>query len=143
LKILWLAHRDIKNPRAGGAERTIYEVTRRLVKDGFYVTILTAGFKGCKRFETIEGVKVFRYDRILGPHLVLPYKLLKENYDFVINDLGHVVPWPSAPILSKKILCFFVTFMPELCQGRLTLCLLTFYQTLKRSIKLFIRNLSL
>jgi len=37
---------------------------------------------------------------------VLAYKLFKENYDFIINDLAHVVPWPSAPILSKKIVFF-------------------------------------
>ena len=30
MKILWFAHRDIKHPSAGGAERTIYEVGRRL-----------------------------------------------------------------------------------------------------------------
>ena len=44
MKILWLAHRDPLNPRAGGAERIIYEVGRRLVvkgiSEGFNVTVI-------------------------------------------------------------------------------------------------------
>jgi hypothetical protein len=34
MKILWLSHRDIKHPRYGGAERTIYEIGKRFVAYG-------------------------------------------------------------------------------------------------------------
>ena len=45
MKVLWLAHRDPKNPRAGGAERIIYEVGIRLTKDGHQVSVLAGGWK--------------------------------------------------------------------------------------------------
>jgi len=107
LKILWLAHRDIKNPRAGGAERYVYEVSKRLVKEGYDITVIAPSFKGGKSFELINGIKVLRYRTNFGPHLVLPFHILTRKYDCIINDLGHVVPWPTAPLFSKNNIVMF------------------------------------
>ena len=40
MKILWFAHRDIKHPKAGGAERTIYEVGKRFSALGIDVNLV-------------------------------------------------------------------------------------------------------
>lgn len=107
MKILWLAHRDPLNPRAGGAERTIHEVCKRLAENGHAVTILTGGWKDCKRYEVLSGFKIFRYGKNIGPHLALPVFLIKRRYDVVVNDLGHAIPWFSSAVLSKNNIVFF------------------------------------
>lgn len=107
MNILWLAHRDIKNPRAGGAERTIYEVGRRLVREGHKVTLLTSGFAGGSKTENIEGMKVLRYGHLAAVHLVMPYFIFRGGYDVVINDLGHAIPWPSTFMWKGKRIVFF------------------------------------
>ena len=107
MRILWLAHRDIQNPRAGGAERTIYEVGRMLVERGFEVILLTGGWKGCKPVENFKGIEIHRFGKNVGPHLVLPYFLLKYNFDLVVNDLGHALPWFSSTFLNKHNIVFF------------------------------------
>ena len=107
MKILWLAHRDPFNPRAGGAERTIYEVCKRLAGNGHSVTLLTGGWRGCKHNEDMSGFKIFRYGKNIGPHLALPVFLLKYRYDIIVNDLGHAIPWFSSSVISKNNIVFF------------------------------------
>ena len=107
VKILWLAHRDPMNPRAGGAERTIYEVCTRLVKKGHKITLLTGGWKNCKSIEYLDGIEIHRVGEKVGPHLALPVFLLKNHYDVVVNDLGHAVPWISSTVLNKNNIVFF------------------------------------
>jgi len=107
LNILWLAHRDPMNPKAGGAERTIYEVCTRLAKKGHKITLLTGGWKGCRPREDLDGIAIFRYGKNLGPHLALPIFLLKNKYDIIVNDLGHAVPWVLSTFMSKHNIVFF------------------------------------
>ena len=77
MRILWLAHRDPLNPRAGGAERTIYEVCRMLVERGFKIILLTGGWKGCKPIENFQGIEIHRFGKNIIPHLVVPVFILK------------------------------------------------------------------
>ena len=107
MEILWLAHRDPLNPRSGGAERTINEVCTRLVKKGHKITLLTGGWKGCRQTDDVQGFKIYRFGKSIGPHLALPIFLLKKRYDVVVNDLGHAVPWFSSTILNKDNIVFF------------------------------------
>jgi glycosyltransferase involved in cell wall biosynthesis len=107
VKILWLAHRDPMNPRAGGAERTINEVCTRLVQRGHKVILLTGGWQGCKPVENLQGIEIHRFGRNIAPHLALPVLLLKYHFDLVVNDLGHAVPWISSSILNKHNVVFF------------------------------------
>ena len=123
MKILWLAHRDPLNPRAGGAERTIYEVCTRLVRKGHKVTLLTGGWKGCRQSDNIQGITVYRFGRNVGPHLVLPVLLLKKRYDVVMNDLGHAVPWFSSTILNKDNIVFFRHLHSRSLPGQVNLLL--------------------
>ena len=107
MRILWLAHRDPLHPKAGGAERTIFEVTRRLVSGGYEIIIATAGWRGAKEKEDIDGIKVVRLGNSVTLHLLLPFFLLFNRFDVIINDLGHAVPWASASFIGKNNIVFF------------------------------------
>ena len=107
LRILWLAHRDPLNPRAGGAERTIFEVGKRLLNKGNEVTILSGGWNNCKKEEFLEGIRIKRYGYRAAPHLILPIILLKNKFDIVIADLGHAVPWIAPILLRRKTVVSF------------------------------------
>lgn len=107
MRILWLAHRDPLNPRAGGAERTISEVCTRLLKHGHKITLLTGGWKGCKPLENFQGIEIHRFGKNIGPHLALPVFLLKHQFDLVVNDLGHAMPWISSVVLKRHNVVFF------------------------------------
>ncbi|MGC8620294.1 MAG: glycosyltransferase family 1 protein, partial [Thermoplasmata archaeon] len=60
MRILWFAHRDIKHPRAGGAERTIYEVGRKLVKKNNEVHLVSVNPGNLLPYEIIEGIIIHR-----------------------------------------------------------------------------------
>jgi len=107
MRMLWLAHRDPLNPKAGGAERTIYEVCIRLLQKGHKIILLTGGWKDCKRLENFQGIEIHRFGKNIGPHLALPVFLLRYRFDLVVDDLGHAVPWISSTILNKHNIVFF------------------------------------
>ena len=107
MRILWLAHRDPMNPKAGGAERTISEVCTRLVKNGHKITLLTGGWKSCKPMENFQGIEIHRFGKNIGPHLALPVFLLRYHFDLVVDDLGHALPWISSVALNKHNIVFF------------------------------------
>jgi glycosyltransferase involved in cell wall biosynthesis len=108
MEILWLAHRDPLNPKAGGAEKIILEVSKRLVDRGYDITILTGGWRNCKRYEFKEGIHIYRYGVRALPHFVLPFFLMKRHFDIVIADLGHAVPWVTPILLRKKTVVSFL-----------------------------------
>ena len=108
MRILWLAHRDPLNPRAGGAERIIYEVGMRLTIDGHQVSILAGGWKHSKKEERINGIHIIRFGYRVGPHIALPIHLIKNRYDVIIADLGHAVPWVSPILLRRKTIVSFL-----------------------------------
>ena len=108
MKILWLAHRDPMNPKAGGAERIIYEIGKRFLSHGHEVTIFTGGWRGCKRVDNLSGITIIRFGMRSGPHIALPIHLLSNNYDIVIADLGHAVPWISPILMRKNVIVSFL-----------------------------------
>ena len=123
MKILWLAHRDPLNPRAGGAEREIYEICTRLVRKGHKVILLTGGGKGCKPRENLQGIEIHRFGKNLAPHVVLPVFLMKYHVDMVVNDLGHAVPWISSTIMNKHNVVFFRHLHARSLPGQVNLLL--------------------
>ena len=107
MRILWLAHRDPLNPRAGGAERIIYEVGKRFILHGHEVTIFAGGWRDCKE-DKIDGINIIRFGKLFGPHIALPVHLLKNKYDIIIADLGHAVPWISPILLGRETVVSFL-----------------------------------
>ena len=92
MKILWLAHRDPLNPKAGGAELIIKEVGLRLAIEHYDLAILTGVWEGAKKEEIYCWIKIKRFEYRADPHFAAPIELLKHDYDLVICDLGHAVP---------------------------------------------------
>ena len=140
LKILWLAHRDPLNPKAGGAERTIYEVSMRLAKKGHKITLLTGGWKGCKAKDNLDGITIYRYGKSLGPHLALPIILLKTKFDIVVNDLGHAVPWVLSTIMGDRNVVFFRHLHARSLPGQVNPLLAKIITSIEKCYFLIYRN---
>ena len=108
MKILWANHRDIQHPRAGGAERTIFEISRRLSLKGHLVHLASSAWCGARSTEVISGVKIARFPSYLGPHLTLPILAAKRpRPDVIIDDLAHVLPWASERLTTVPGVAFF------------------------------------
>ena len=107
MKILWFAHRDVKHPKAGGAERTIYEVGKRLVKLGVDVNVVTVNPGNLLTYEVIEGIKIYRIKGNIRAHLYVKKFIKKINPDAIIDDLAHAIPWFSPWFSNKRIIVFF------------------------------------
>jgi glycosyltransferase involved in cell wall biosynthesis len=60
LRILVLNLRDITNPRAGGAERHLHELFSRLAARGHQVTLHCGSYRGARRGETVDGIRIVR-----------------------------------------------------------------------------------
>jgi len=113
-KILWMTWKDKKHPLAGGAEVVNEELTKRLVKDGYEVIILTSGFEGCKKEEVVDGYKIIRVGGSLSVYRKAR-QFYKKNLigwaDLVIDEINTI------PFLCK----FYVKennilFIHQLCR---------------------------
>lgn len=100
MKILWNNHRDPADPRAGGAERTIDEIGKRLVSSGDEVHLLTSGWTDAESHTTSNGIRIHRFRGYVRPHLQLPRLLRQLEPDVIVDDLAHVIPWGS-PFFSR------------------------------------------
>ncbi|MCI4325402.1 MAG: glycosyltransferase family 4 protein [Thermoplasmata archaeon] len=107
MRILWNNHRDARNPKGGGAERTIQAVGGWLVSHGHRVDLLTVGWPGAAAEETLDGVQIHRFPGALGPHLALPGMVRSVRPDAVVDDLGHVLPWMSPQLTRSRGVAFF------------------------------------
>ena len=98
----------MSSPRAGGAEKTILEVGKYLSSKGHEIDLLTGGWEGASRHETIEGIHVHRYGNRLAPHVAHPaYLRYHREADIVIDDLAHAAPWFSPFLTTKPGLALF------------------------------------
>lgn len=108
MRVLWLAHRDITDPRRGGAERTIIEVSTRLASRGHEVHVLVPRSGNAPPEEVVRGVRFHRAATPLGPHVrSLHFYLNPHKGDVVVGDLGHVVPWLTPYTSSIPGVAFF------------------------------------
>ncbi len=107
MRILWFAHRDIKHNGAGGAERTIYEVGRRLVILNIDVNLVTVNPGNLSSYEIIDGIKIYRIEGNIVSHLSVKKMIEKVDPDVIIDDMGHAVPWGSSWFTNKRVIVFF------------------------------------
>ncbi|MBD3155494.1 MAG: glycosyltransferase, partial [Candidatus Aenigmarchaeota archaeon] len=106
--------RDIKNPAAGGAERYIHELAKRLAI-GNKVTLFTPEFKGCKNKEIIDGVKVVRKGgkyTVYLEALKMYQKEFKGKYDLVIDSIN-TVPFFTPFFVKEPRLTIFYQMSKE------------------------------
>ena len=107
MKILWFAHRDIKNTRAGGAERTIYEVCSRLSKMHVEVHLVTVNPGNLLHYEIVNGIITHRIKGNIKAHLIVRKMIKKIKPDVVVDDMGHAVPWLSSWFTDRPVIIFF------------------------------------
>ncbi|MCI4332556.1 MAG: glycosyltransferase family 4 protein [Thermoplasmata archaeon] len=109
LSVLWLNQLDPGHPWAGGAERHIAEVGRRLVAQGHSLTIVSEAFEGLPAEETRGGIRTLRPVRRGLLHawvLSNAARLVRDlRIDVVLGDLSKIVPWGrhsigGAPLVS-------------------------------------------
>lgn len=99
MNLLFVNHRDLFHPQAGGAERVIYEVSRRLVKKGIDVSWLSEDV----------GNSLDEYDDIKLIHVGNKYTIhflslrYARNYDVVIDSVAHAVPFFSYKVNKKAV----------------------------------------
>jgi len=102
MRILWINHRDPKHPQAGGAEVRLYEISRRLVKRGYEVTVLCEKVGSIPNNDVLDGIEIIRLGNKVSIHILAPLyvKRYGHEYDVIIDDIAHAVPWYS-PLVTK------------------------------------------
>lgn len=99
LRILILNWRDINHPQAGGAERYVHEIGRRLARK-HEITFLCAGYPEAADEETIDGLRVVRRGGRFSVYLYAAKVLMStRGYDLVIDDINGI-PFFS-PVLTR------------------------------------------
>jgi len=108
MRIQWYNHRDIRHPLAGGAERTMWEVCKGLVRRGHSVEVISCRFANLPTQETFDGVQIRRFAGNLGSHLSVPLALRERpRPEVVVEDLAHVVPWGAGMLGRVPTVAFF------------------------------------
>lgn len=87
---------DILNPHAGGQEKYVYEMARRLVSDGYDVKWVASGYPGMKEHEIYEGIDIVRTGNIYTYFISYfrYYLKLRHNALFFIsiNSIPFLLP---------------------------------------------------
>ena len=107
LSVLFLNWRDPKHPQAGGAEKYLLEVGKRLVETGHDVHWLTAGFHGASTRDRIAGIEITRVGGRISVYWKLPLEYLRsfrDRYDVII-DAENGVPFFSPMFSLKPKIC--------------------------------------
>lgn len=107
-KVIWLNHRDIKHPNAGGAERTMYEISYRLLKKGYEVLWLSTSGAGLPAYQELNGIRIHRMGGNFSSHFKnIVFEKKQSEDSVVIDDMAHVVPWISERFTSLHGTVFF------------------------------------
>jgi len=103
MKILILSWRDIKNPRAGGAEFITHQCAKYWVEKGNKITLFTSSFPNCKTNETIDGVKIIREGlEINVAWWAFRYyrRYFRNKFDIIVDEIN-TVPF-FTPLYAKE-----------------------------------------
>ena len=93
MKILFVNWKDINHPQSGGAEVVLWQILKRLVQNGYQVSLLTVVYQKngieSPEVDEIDGIKIFRVGKNKFLHSVqanLYYqKKLKNEFDLVVE----------------------------------------------------------
>jgi glycosyltransferase involved in cell wall biosynthesis len=136
-RLCWICHRDPENPRAGGAEKSILEISRGLTELGWEVQLIAAGFAGAKVREQIGPINVIRGSGAIMMHAELPRLMAScRPYDIVIEDLGHVVPFLAERFTHGPGIVFFRHLHRRTLRGQVGGPAATLLQLLERAYPL-------
>jgi glycosyltransferase involved in cell wall biosynthesis len=99
-RVLILNWRDVRSPRAGGAELLTHELAKHLVtRRGDHVTWFTSRPRGASRTDAVDGVSIVRYGTELTTRLHAPRFTARQPWDLVIEEIN-TLPWLS-PIWAR------------------------------------------
>ncbi len=107
MKILILNWRDIKNPRAGGAEVLTHELAKGWVAAGHEITFFSSFFKGAKKRESVAGVNVIRAGNAISVYwqaYIYYKKEFKGKFDLIIDEIN-TIPFFSNCYAKEKVVC--------------------------------------
>ncbi|MCI4336462.1 MAG: glycosyltransferase family 4 protein [Thermoplasmata archaeon] len=107
LSVLWLNQLDPLHPWAGGAERHITEVGRRLVARGHRVTVIAERFGTLPVTDAHEGLEILRPVRrgFLHTWVLANARRLVDRFDVdvIVGDLSKIVPWGRRGLGGRPI----------------------------------------
>lgn len=106
-RVLVLNERDPMHPKAGGAEIHVAKIFRRLAARGYEVTLAACGFKGCKREDEIDGMRVWRIGGMPSyyPLVVAKTARVTRNGEFdIVVECLNKVPFYSPVYSSVPVL---------------------------------------
>lgn len=103
MNILILNWKDIKNPDVGGAEIILYELAKRMIRDGHTVTWFCRTFPDATSQDEYDGIRVIRRGSILSVywHAFLYYRALPKKPDRVI-DCVNTICWQTPLYVPKS-----------------------------------------
>jgi len=107
MKILILNWRDIKNPRAGGAEVLTHELAKGWVAAGHEVTFFSSFFTKAKKRESVDGVSIIRAGNAISVYWqAYSYykKEFKGKFDLIIDEIN-TLPFFSNLYVKEKVVC--------------------------------------
>jgi glycosyltransferase involved in cell wall biosynthesis len=103
MRVLVLNWRDVRSPRAGGAEVVTHEVAKRLVAAGHEVVLFTSQPDGLPERDEVDGVTLVRRGSELTTRLRAPRFARAGRFDVMveeINTLPYFAPlWSRAPVV--------------------------------------------
>jgi len=140
MKVLWFAHRDIKHPKAGGAERTIYEVGKRLAKMNIEIHLVSVNPGNLPDYEIIDGIIIHRIKGNIMAHLFVPKMIKKIGPDVIIDDLAHAVPWISSFFTNKNVIVFFRHLHARSLPGQVNPFLAKIIILIEKNYRIFYKN---
>lgn len=91
MRILLCNWRDLRHPRAGGAEVFTHEVLRRWVRDGHDVTMFASRVPGAASEESVDGVRVIRAGGRFGVYRAARQFFDSQHpghFDVVIDEIN-------------------------------------------------------
>ncbi len=107
MKIIILNWRCPRNPLSGGAEKVTLEHAKAWVKKGQDVTWICGNYPHGKKFEILDGIKIYRFGSPTTIYILAPFIYwlkFKADFDLVIDEI-HGLPFliPIWAYKSKKL----------------------------------------
>lgn len=94
MNILIVNWQDRLNPLSGGAEVHLHEIFGRIAQKGCSITLLCSSFRGAKKTEVLDDMKVMRLGRRSNFNFFVPSAvkalLRQEKYDVLVDDINKI-----------------------------------------------------
>ena len=115
-RILLINWQDIANPQGGGAEVHAHEIFKRVAAAGHEVVQLSCRFKGARREETIDSIRIIRRGWRSAFNFFVPgaYFTLRNKYRFdVVFDDINKIPFFTPLYVTEPLIAIVHHFFGE------------------------------